>query len=232
MVRRSWGDAAALRGWLLLAAVSIFSLLLAAVQTRAAVTAQAVAAPGAAALLHFGWQRIQRHGRMLVRVFGSVALFLGVSGLLPRLAINAATAEQDSAAARRIGASNERCLDPRTMAALDRLPPATLFADVDLTAPLLLHTHHRALAGPYHRNGRVIADVMHAWAGRPEDGLAVARRYGATYVVTCGLNSEAQGYLRRAPGGLYASLLRNRPPSWLRPVALPGTPWRVWRIAK
>jgi hypothetical protein len=231
MIRRK-RDAGTLRGWLLLAAVSAFSLLLAAVQTRAAVTAQAVAAPGAAALLYHGWLRIQRHGAMLVRVFGSVGLFLAVSGLLPRLAINAATAERSAPVERRLAKINERCLDPRAMAALDRLPPATLFADVDSSAPLLAHTHHRALAGPYHRNGRVIADVMHAWAGKPENGLAVARHYGADYVVTCGMNAEARGYFDRAPGGLYASLLHGRAPRWLAPVPLSGTPWRVWRVQK
>jgi hypothetical protein len=224
MIRRARGDAAALRGWLLLAAVSAFSLLLAAVQTRAAVTAQAVAAPGAGALLYFGWQRLQRHRAMLVRVFGSVLLFLSVSGLLPRLAINAAAARQPSRAEQRLTAINGRCFDPRGMAALDRLPSATLFADVDFTTPLLVHTHHRALAGPYHRNGRVIADVMRAWAGKPEAGFAVARHYGADYLVMCGGDAKL--------GGLYAALLRGTPPTWLTAVALPGTPWRVWRVRK
>lgn len=230
MIRRK-GDADLLRGWLLIAAVSAFSLLLAAIQTRAAVTAQAVAAPGAAALLYHGWLRIRRHRAMLVRVFGSVGLFLAVSGLLPRLAINAATAERATAVDRRLAKINEACLDPRAMAVLNRLPPATLFADVDLTTPLLAHTHHRALAGPYHRNGRVIADVMHAWAGRPEDGLATARRYRADYVVSCGMNAGGRGYFDHAPAGLYAALLRDQPPAWLSPVPLAGTPWRVWRVA-
>jgi hypothetical protein len=78
----------------------------------------------------------------------------------------------------------------------------------------------------------VIADVMRAWAGKPEDGLATARRYGADYVVACGANSEAQAYLKRAPHGLYASLLQGRPPGWLTPVPLGRTPWRAWRVRK
>jgi hypothetical protein len=232
MMRRSRDDAEVVRGWLLLAAVSAFSLLLAAVQTRAAVTAQAVAAPGAGALLYFGWLRVRSHGAMLVRVFGTVLLFLAVSGLLPRLAINAAFAGRSGLADQQLDRINALCLDPRSMTALDRLPPAILFADVDLTAPIIAHTHHRALAGPFHRNGRVIADVMRAWAGKPEDGLATARRYGADYVVACGANSEAQAYLKRAPHGLYASLLQGRPPGWLTPVPLGRTPWRAWRVRK
>ena len=230
MIRRTGDDAAARRGWMLIAVVSAFSLLLALVQTRAAVTAQALAAPGAAALLHFGWLRLNAHPRMLVRVFGSVALFLAASGLLPRLAINAATAERRGPADERRDRINARCLDPRAMAALDRLPPSILFADIDVTTPLIVHTHHRGLAGPYHRNGRVIADVMRAWAGTPAEAREVLSRYDVAYAVTCGMDAAARNDIDRAPGGFHARLLRGAPPPWLMPVALPGTPWRVWRL--
>lgn len=230
MVRRSGADHGRLRGWLLIAALSIFSLALALEQTRAAVTAQAVATPGAGALLFFGWRRLQTNGHVLVRVFGTVLLFLAVSGLIPRLAINALAAEPPKTGDRKLDAVNARCLDPRAMAALDRLPPSTLLAPVDLTTPLLVHTHHSGLAGPYHRNGRVIAEVMDAWSLSPDYARSVMRRYGVRYVVSCGLSAEAKNYLDRSPNGLQARLERNDAPAWLTPMKLPGTPWRIWQV--
>lgn len=230
MIRRSGNDRARLRGWLLIAALSIFSLLLALAQTRAAVTAQAVAAPGAGALLFIGWRHIQRNGHMLIRVFGTVLLFLCVSGLVPRLAINALAAERPSPSAQQANAVSARCLDPRTMAALDRLPPATLLAPIDLTTPLLVHTHHSGLAGPYHRNGRVIAEVTDAWSRKPDYARDVMRRHGARYLVACGHDAEASAYAARNPAGLQARLDRGDVPAWLVPVKLDETPWRVWRV--
>lgn len=229
MVRRSGTDRASLRGWLLIVALSVFSLALALVQTRAAVTAQAVAAPGAGALLFFGWRRLQANGHIAVRIFGTVLLFLCVSGLIPRLAIDALAAERPDAGDAQAGIATARCFDPRAMAALDRLPPATLLAPVDLTAPLLVHTHHSGLAGPYHRNGRVLAEVMDAWSRDPAYARSVMRRYGARYVVSCGRSVEMKNHAGRSPDGLQALLERGDAPDWLIPVKLADTPWRVWR---
>ena len=63
MIRRTGDDAAARRGWMLIAVVSAFSLLLALVQTRAAVTAQAV--------MSWAW----RTNALLSRSYSASSLF-------------------------------------------------------------------------------------------------------------------------------------------------------------
>jgi hypothetical protein len=97
---------------------------------------------------------------------------------------------------------------------------------------LLLHTHHRGLAGPYHRNGLAIADTMRAWAGTPAEARVIARAHGVDYVIACGDPAEAQLYDRRAPNGFHARLMRGAVPGWLEPLRIKNNPWRVWRVRR
>lgn len=218
------------RIWTLLLTVGLVSILLAFAQTRAAVAAQALAVPGAAALGFLGRRRLARSGSMPVRVFGSVALFLAVTGLAPRLAVAALAGEKEMPADTARDAATAACLTPEALAPLDRLPPGTFLGMIDTTPALLLHGRHTGIAGPYHRNGRAIADVMTAWVADDAAAQALARRHHATYIFLCGETAEALRYRQRAPGGLYARLAGGARPSWLEPVPLGSTPWKAWRI--
>ena len=92
-------------------------------------------------------------------------------------------------------------------------------------------THHRAIAGPYHRNGAAILEVQHAFRGPPEVAREVMRRHGATLLLICPGMSESTIYAADAKDGFYARLVRGQAPGWLAPVPLPkGNPLRVWRV--
>ena len=55
-------------------------------------------------------------------------------------------------------ASAGTCNHASDFAALAALPATTVLAISNLGSPILSHTHHRVLAGPYHRN--VAGDVL------------------------------------------------------------------------
>lgn len=224
------GRAAGRRQWATIVLLSVASILLSFAQTRAGVAAQVMAVPGAAALGWLGRERLKRSGSILVRIFGSVALFMIVAGLLPRLAVAlvAATLVPPGEAARE--EAYQACLAPRAIAPLGALPPGTFLGFIDATPALVVHSPLAGIAGPYHRNGRAIADVMHAWTGNEAEAHAIVRRHRAAYVLLCGESAEASLYRRRAPDGFYARLARGAAPDWLDPVRLPTTPWRVWRV--
>ena len=170
------------RAWLVLLGFGALSIVLALVSTRAAVAAQALAVPGAAALGFAGRARLAASGNMLVRVFGSVALFLCVSATAPRLLIAAAAGVPETKAEARASEGVAACMAPGALAKLDALPAGTMLGLIDTTPALLLHTHHRGIAGPYHRNGRAIADTMRAWAGTAAEARAIVARHGVDYV--------------------------------------------------
>ncbi len=104
---------------------------------------------------------------------------------------------------------------------------------VDLGPRLIATTHHSAIAGPYHRNGKVILDLHHAFDGSADAFRPIAARHHATYLLICPGFPEGTVYQSRSPRGFYAGLMRGEVPGWLRPVALKSgfaLPYTLYRI--
>jgi len=163
-------------------------------------------------------------------VFGSVALFLLVSGLAPRILVAATLGTSATPREQAEAKANVACLTPASLRRLDTLPAGVALAFIDATPALLLHTHHSGLAGPYHRNGAAIVDVMRAWAGRAAEARAMLARRRVRYVMICGAMTEGAVYRRRGPDGFYARLSAGRVPDWLAPAPNVTRPWRVWIV--
>jgi hypothetical protein len=103
---------------------------------------------------------------------------------------------------------------------------------VDLGPRLITVTHHDSIAGPYHRNGQQIADVMNFWRGSAEQARQIAAKYHASYVLSCPNSSTTTIFMSETPNGFYAQLERGKVPSWLTPVQLPkDSPFKMWRVA-
>ena len=102
---------------------------------------------------------------------------------------------------------------------------------VDLGPRLIAVTHHDSIAGPYHRNGQQIADVMNFWRGSPEQAHALAAKYHANYVLSCPNSSTTTIFMAETPKGFYAQLQKGQVPSWMEPVPLPAnSPFRMWKV--
>src|SRR3546814_16420182 len=87
-----------------------------------------------------------------------------------------------------------------------------MFTFLELSPRLLVTTHHSAITGPYHRNGKAIADVMKAFGGTADAARAIVGRYHADYVLICPGVGESTIYARRAPKGFYSELAAGRAP--------------------
>ena len=81
-----------------------------------------------------------------------------------------------AALARRGAIVGRSCDNASDLAALAALPATTVLAISNLGAPILAHTHHRVLAGPYHRNvaGNLLA--LQAFMGSDAAGRRDRRR--------------------------------------------------------
>ncbi|MEP9359246.1 AcrB/AcrD/AcrF family protein [Sphingomonas sp. KR3-1] len=246
-------------GW---AAVALFTLFASAMllwQVRAAPAAQLLAVPGSVALLVVAvpWFLGIREpfarwigavpARILgifLRIFGTVGAFLLLSGLWAGLAIPFLPAGSNSAPAKpgkpappdKVTAANNACARMSNLRVLNDLPAATLFTHVDLGPRLITVTHHSAIAGPYHRNGRAILDVHHAFTWATPNFRPIAAAHHAQYLLICPDMSETTLYRARGPNGFYAQLIKGQVPAWLEPVTLrevqPGKPlpFKLWRI--
>ncbi len=218
-------------GWVCVALFTAFAAAMLLWQVRAGPAAQLLAVSGATAL---GWLLLPwlLHHRLLpVRVFGTVAGFLVVSGLFAGLAIQYLPIDRPKPYEKRVNSATGNCLRTTVLAQLDRYPAQTIFTFVDLGPRLITITHHDAIAGPYHRNGDAILDVQHAFDGPPDRAHAIIRRHGATMLLLCPNAAESTNYKARGPNGFYAQMSRNQVPSWLTPLPLPArSPLRLFKV--
>lgn len=239
-------DSDRLWAWATVGLMMLFSTALLFWQLRAGPAAQLLAIPPAAWAAHRALRVIftgsprARAGAIAAAVLLGVAAFAaplypqlnqlwaGTTGEVPKPAKPKAKARLTA-----INKANGRCRTLPALEVLNQLPPATIFTMVDLGPRIIATTHHNALAGPYHRNGKAILDLHHAFDG-PADGFrAIAARHHATYLLICPGFPEGTVYQARSPKGFYAGLMRGIAPGWLHPVPLRTgltLPYTLYRI--
>ncbi len=224
-------DTERLSGWLPVLLFTAFACAMLLWQVRAGPAAQLLAVPGAVALAWIVLPWCLGHRLMVVRVFGTVAAFIAVSGTFAGLALKFLPIDVPSARTKTINRANGRCFSLPRLETLNRYPAATILTFTDLGPRLITTTHHNAIAGPYHRNERAILDVQHAWTGSEANFRATAARHGATLALICPNMSESTVYRARAPGGFYDRMAKGQRPDWLEPLPLPkDSPFRLYRI--
>lgn len=221
----------ALLGW---ACVSLFGAFAAAMllwQVRSGPAAQLMAIPGVTVLAWVILPWLLGQKSMVVRIVGTVAAFILISGLFAGLALKMLPIDPPKPYVKRVNRAGARCATIPAMNPLNRLPAQTIFTFVDLGPRLITLTHHSAIAGPYHRNGDAILDVHHAFKGTPEEARAIMKRHGATLMLVCPNMAESTVYRDRAPGGFYDRLAHGEKFPWATPIPQPkGSPLRLFRI--
>ena len=209
--------------WLLLALLLLGATGVAMLVMRALSVAHVLALPGIAWLLIALFRRIQSARAALVRVSGSVALALltpvGLSALWTALASPPEPAAQKGG----------DCRSASMLAPLRALPPATLFAPLDLGPDILARTGHSVIGTAHHRNAVGITTVIQGFVDRPNQAHATIGRTRATYLVTCGGLNELRLYAKTNPAGLAALLAKGKPPAWLEQLPT-KEPLRLYRI--
>lgn len=219
--------------WALLLALLAAAFAVALLVNRAAATANALAVPGAATLLLTLLRRARAMTGLPARLGATAAALLVASpGQAAAIALvlgEALAMPRESAgedAPRRV--SCQRASDAR---AIGREPAGIVFAPIDVTPDLLANTHHRAVAGPYHRGADAIARVLEGYTSDPATARQIISDSDADYLIACpGLN-ETELYRREYPRGLWARLDRGEQFAWLEPIAIdpPAMAWRVIR---
>ncbi|MBV8687462.1 MAG: AcrB/AcrD/AcrF family protein [Alphaproteobacteria bacterium] len=232
MLWRSRRDPERLMLWGLVAAPALLAALLLLWQARAGPAAQLLAVPGATGLawVLLPWTFGNRF--MLVRVVGTVGAFLLVSGLLAQQ-VASWVPQPARPAMKTVKRADGLCWSLWGLHPVALVPKGYVLTHVDLGPRLIAVTHHDAVAGPYHRNGRDIVDVMLAFRSTPEYAHQVIERRGIDYVLVCPSMSETTIYSTQAKNGFYMQLIRGQVPDWLEPVPLPkASPFRMWRVRR
>jgi hypothetical protein len=227
--RRSEGEVRT--RWMILIAAQLPALLLASLVMRAGATANAFALPGAAWTLHamLTWARAIEPP--LKRTLATAAALLVASPGLPAVLLSSLPSAQTTREAQLPYAGTDRpCTDGVEVRAVGQLPPALLFATLDISPDIVVATRHRAMASGYHRNMAVMHDVIAAFSGTPEAAHALIRRSKADYVVLCPGLSEMILYRKRDPASFGPRLEAGERFDWLQPVPIAGSAVLVWRV--
>ena len=227
-----WRDAVRRLVWAQIILLGAVSLALLFWQLRAAPAAQLIAVPGTAFL---AWQIVpplSRSRLFVVRGLGVPAALFMLSGLFAHAVLlvipEKAKVQAVRAKARQASAS---CTTLTALRPIAKLPPGTVFTFVDLSPRLIAMTPHKAIAGPYHRNGAAILDVFHVFRGSADQARQIMQRHRADYLLICPNMAEGANHRRAAPKGFLAQLRQGRVPNWLTPVALPAkSPFQMWKI--
>ena len=219
--------------WAAVGAPAFLAVALLLWQSRAGPAAQVLAVAGATGLAWFllGWTFSSRF--VLVRVLGTVLAFLVISGLAEQQAVSWIPQPKRTPAGAAVDKANGLCPTLWALHPIALLPKGYILTHVDLGPRLIAVTHHDAVAGPYHRNGQDIVDVMKSFRGTPEFAHAVIERRRIDYVLVCPGMSESTIYAANAKNGFYMQLMKGNVPAWLTPIALPkASPYRMWRVVR
>ncbi len=157
-------------------------------------------------------------------LLGGMAVTLFASHLSsPIISLVRLTLGENSAAAITPNVYGADCRDAEVLRSLDALPPAMIFAEMDLSTSLLLTTHHNAMAVPYHRSQVAMMNGFFA-LDNVEGFKAALKSAGARYVVLC----KAANLAKKTKVG-YA-LLKGERFDFLQPVMLENKDMVVFEV--
>ena len=200
-------------------------------QTRTGPAAQMMATVGAAAIIWFLLPRFWASTSPVTRVLGAVLVVIVGAGAAVPAVLNYIPEPKASARDLKIGKANRLCGSLWGLRPVALQPKGVVFTFVDLGPRLIAVTHHDSIAGPYHRNGQQIADVMNFWRGSADQAHRLAEKYHTNYVLSCPDSSTTTIFMAETPKGFYAQLQRGQVPNWLTPVELPkDSPYRMWKV--
>ena len=226
-VCRAWDKSA----WVSVVLLSLCAGALMMWQTRASPAALMLSVPGATAfcLMIMGSLRRRLIWPATLLISGLLLIFVsGIGGQIVNRMMPISPPKPNMIV---VNNANRQCPTLPALRPIAKLPATTIFTFVDLSPRLAAMTHHKAIAGPYHRNGEAILDVQHAFRGTADSARAIIKRHGATLLLICPNLSESTIYKVQNPDGFYAQLAAGQVPAWLDPVPLPsGSPYRLWRV--
>jgi hypothetical protein len=213
------------------AAPAVAATLLLLWQTRTGPASQMLTTVGCAALVWVLVPLAWRAKSSVVRVIGAVlVIVVGVGAGAPfvlKFIPEPKPTKEDTT----IGKANALCSSLWGMHPIALQPKGVVFTFVDLGPRLITITHHDAIAGPYHRNGQQIADVMNAFRGSADQAHRIIDKYHSNYVLICPMSSTTTIFTSEVPNGFYGQLAGGKVPQWLQPVELPkDSPFKMWRV--
>lgn len=110
------------------------------------------------------------------------------------------------------------CKSRNAFAILANEPKGVVSGPSNLGASILRFTHHRAIAGPYHRNQSGLLAEIRSSLAAPSEAEQILRDAEVTHIAFCTLDPQVTLTARKAGDGLYANLAKGVIPDYLEVI--------------
>lgn len=231
-LRSHWGTER-FSSWLGLLVLSLGALGLSLLVLRAMAVANVYMLPGNAWLLFVALRKARAIGQAAPRIVATVAVMVLIPAMPTAMIARLMSSEAEAAEKADQETAKAQCLSAPALRGLGALPPATLFAPLDIGPLLLVHTHHRVIATNHHRNQKAMAKVLKAFMRKEGEARRIVTGTGAEYLAYCPDRPEIRNYVKHNPSGLAALLESGRPPAWLKPVPMrKGEAIRLYQVVR
>jgi hypothetical protein len=129
--------------------------------------------------------------------------------------------------------ARDYCYTADLYAPLAAEPAGVVLGATDIGAMVLLHTGHRAVAGPYHRDTAGNLLLIDAMLSEPDAARAKLAAHGVTLIADCLNGADGFDFIEAAPNGLQAALRSGTLPDWLEPVqSTVGEPLVLYHVRR
>jgi hypothetical protein len=216
------------RRWIVMIALLVAALITGVLVRRASGVAHVLAVPGTLVLTVAIIGYAQRRFGLVARAVASAFALVGLSPIMPVLAVAAVMPAQktDPALPGRSVTCDRNC----ALRHLASLPPQTIMTGIDLGPRIIATTGHNVYAAGYHRLEAPLRDTIGFFAGSPEQGRTFMRAKRLNLIVIAPASQEARLFMKKAPYGLMARLADNQVPPWLVEDELGSPELRVYRV--
>lgn len=127
----------------------------------------------------------------------------------------------------------ESCYGAESLAMLAAVKAGTVVAVSNLGPTILRFTHHRVLAGPYHRNVAGNTATLDIFMRDPDQARQVLVDHDVDLIAHCPSEEESGVLAGVAPHGLLAALIHAEPPEWLSAIDRTDTmPLILYRVER
>ena len=231
---RGWreGDQDRLLRTIAVALPSVAGFVLLFWQVRAAPAAQMMALPAATALIVMFVGRWLATSNKLLHLAAILVALLGFGAAVP-VGVQLVPTKPKTGVSLQVSRANNKCPSLAALAPVAKQPRGMIFTFIDLGPRLIVATHHDAVGGPYHRNDKMIADVMNAFRGDEAQAHRIIDEYRSDYLLICPYMATATIFMTEAPKGFYNQLAKGQVPGWLQPVDLgKDSPFKMWKVMR
>ena len=214
------------REWLLFGSTTLIALFFSIYQIRGVVLLASLSVIPVSILAVAFRDQWQRHKRPLFGVLFVLLLAasvpsvwgMAIHGVQRLTQTSEVPAETESTPG---AAPHTSCFNQESLAALAALTPGVIASNSNLGALIVLHTQHRVLSAPYHRNqSGMIAALKILTAPNSDEAYELMRDLKVDFFVTCTVDPELGMLNALGYSGFGIEVQRGNVPDFLYPIVL------------